>query len=479
MIYKTHVTDPAKIKDPSHKHWIYCGLDTCVTAEVMLELQPKLNSNQRRTYDFEQACQGPSLTMQLRGIRIDEPVRVENLKLLKHEALDMRGDLDTLAVKHQGRPFNWGKGYAPSTQQLQKLLYDSMGITPIYHRVTGNRTADKEALAKIAKKNSAAKPICDKSLSLRDWQKQIEVLEKGASDDGRFHFTMAIGQTETGRASSYKDPYGLGDNIQNKDKRLRNMFIPDPGWEMINPDLEQAESRVIAYVAGDEAYIQAHEDGNVHISTAKIFWPDFGFSADVVENAERLKSTPVPWLPGEHFTYYDMSKRGQHGLNYGLTYFGLAQWIGSTQEEAKRYWGRYFAAYPMIQEYHKYVAATLKETRKLTTPLGMERQFFNRYWEKPTIREAIAFVPQSVVGQICWLGIWRVWDRWDPDRVKVLQNGHDSMLAQVRPDDLTIKSLVADALTVKVPVRDFYNRKERMMVIPVEMSSGKNWRDCK
>ncbi len=473
-IYHTHAIDPVKIADPSHKHWTYCGLDCCVTEEVRGNLVPRLNENQWRIYHFEKACEGPALTMQLRGFRIDKIARDNNSKLIEKEAREMMEE-----VKEEVAPFvfKWGKSFPPPSGQVGKYLFDVLKIPASYTR-KGNYQCDKHVLERLRKSKPKAKKLCNLVLKLRDWEKQHEVLTKELSPDGRFRFTMAVGQTQTGRASSYKDLYSSGDYIHNKVHRLRDMFIPDPDMVFVEGDLEQAESRTIAYVAGDENYIRAHEEGNVHVSTASIFWPEFGWSKDAKENKERLKNTYVPWLPGDHFSYYDMCKRGQHGLNYGLTYRGLANWIGVKQDEAKVLWGRYFEAYPRIGEYPGWVKDKLSRDRTLVTPLGMERQFFSRYWENSTIREAIAYVPQSTVAQICWLGIWRVWKDHDPSRILVMQNGHDSGLYQVKVDDVEALSIIKKAMTVEVPVEDVYG-VTRDMVIPVELGTGKNWRECK
>lgn len=480
--------------DQQEKDWVYCGLDVCLTAEVYDVIYPMLNEDQLRVFRFEQAMQGPALAMQCRGILIDEDKRKEHLKRLVKFAEKRRADMDYAAVAIRGQGFKWGKGYAPSAQQLQYLLYTDLKLPVQRHYKTGKPTTDKKALEKLSKLSVEAKEVIQNVLDLRDTQKQVEVLSGGLSDDGRFRFTMAIGQTETGRASSYSDPYGFGDNIQNKDARLKDMFVPDPGWTMCNADLEQAESRVIAYVSGDEAYISAHEEGNVHVSSARVFWPDNhfvdrwgvrGWSGDDAENKYRLKHTPAPWVPQPDladddvpfYSYYDGSKRNQHGLNYGLTKYGLAVQAGLPQVDAGIFRARYFERYPNILRYHKYIGQCLRDTGVLRTPLGMQREFFNRPWEDHTIRQAIAFVPQSTVAQICWIGIYRVWKEHDPHAIQVLNNVHDSGLFQFCVEDGP--EIIKNAMTVTFPIEDFMGLKTRECTIPVDVGTGKSWGECK
>ncbi len=471
-----------EILDPSQIYWCYNALDCLVTAEVHENVT--LNNRQSNIYEFERCLQASAFAMQIRGIRVDPVVKEEVLKMLEAEAGELRDKINAKVSELGGSPFKYLKGWPPSTHQLQRFFYDEMGLRPYYKPRTRKRTCDKDALKKLSKREvkSSLGVVADHALGLRDRQMLYQVLKMGVSPDGRFRATFAVGQTETGRPSSYKDAFGHGDNLQNKDKRIRHMFVPDEGWIFINPDLEQAESRCIAYLAEDERYIAAHEEGNVHVASAKVFWPDLGFSNDDAENKERLAYLPASWVPqptpkkGEKpaFSYYDMSKRGQHGLNYGLQYHGLATWIGSTQSQARDMRGRYFDKYPYIETYHRWVANEIRERGYLVTPFGMQRQFFGRAWDNATVREAIAHVPQSMVAYIGQIGIHNVWEKYDPGTVQVLQNGFDSMLAQIkRVHPSTLLDDIRSCMEVDVDVHG------RNLAIPVDMGElGENWRDC-
>jgi len=477
---KILTSSSSKTLSSNHKDWLYNGLDCCITAEVHDELITRLDSDTARIYAFERAMQGPALTMSLRGLRVDEKVRQENLKILQKDAEGLKRTAEEECKALGGPGFKWGIGMAPPAPQLMKLFYDRMKLHVYRNKVTGRPTTDKATLKRIAKRYPKVRTLANATLTLRDWGKQYEIFSKGLSPNRRFHTTFAVGQTETGRWSSYKDPYGYGDNLQNKDRRLRNMFIPDAGMVFVNADLEQAESRCIAYVAGDERYIEAHETGNVHMAACQVFWPDVGWSADAVENKARAKLTPADWIPQQKVkagkepsvSLYDMCKRAQHGLNYGLKPKGLAQWVGSTVSEAEDYYARYFGRYPCITQYHEYIRQCLSDTGTIVTPLGRVRQFFGRPWEDATVREAIAFVPQSMTSDILCVGLWRVWKQLDPEDAQLLLNGHDSILAQVPTEKLDfVVGEINNLMKVKVPVHG------KDMVIPVELASGPNWRD--
>ena len=260
------------------KEWAYNGFDAAVTEEVRLALAPKLLKDPiaASIYRFERAMQGPAMTMQLRGIRVNQSARKEVLGMLRKEARGEKSTVDALGMKARGEPFTYKKSVAPSTQQVQKFLYEDHKI-PVHKNKAGRKSADKDVLRRIAKKYLKVRDFCHLILALRDKQKQIEEYEKGLSPDGRMRSCWNAGATETGRWSCSKDVYNDGTNMQNQDRRVRHMYVPDPGWVLFNADLEQADSRCIAYLAEDEAYIEAHESGNVHLIVAELFWPETPF----------------------------------------------------------------------------------------------------------------------------------------------------------------------------------------------------------
>jgi len=480
---------------PQQKEWAYNGFDAAVTEEVRLALEPKLAKDPIAAgiYRFERAMQGPAMTMQLRGMRVNQAARKEVLGMLKKEAKGEQHEVN------KSFEFLYKKSVAPSTQQVQKFLYETVGI-PIHKNKKGIKSADKDVLRRIAKKYPKVKAFCHLILSLRDKQKQIEEYEKGLSPDGRMRSCWNAGATETGRWSCSKDVYNTGTNMQNQDKRIRHMFVPDPGWVLFNADLEQADSRSIAYLAEDEAYIAAHNTGNVHVVVARLFWPDLrwndlykNFTSKQWASQDRtmLKTTPVPWIrqpdpkPGEepHVSYYDMAKRMQHALNFGLEDYGLAQYCGVKQAVARGWRDTYFSKYPRIQAYHDAVRAELKRTGYLKSPaipfpfegdpvIQYGRKFLGRSWDPKTFKEALAHVPQNITSTVIKIGLWRVWNELDPAQTgrgaQVLLEGHDAITGQIRDRSgkEAVLDMIRDLMRVEVPIHG------RTMVLSVLVFSA-------
>ena len=51
--------------------FLYNGLDSCLTVEILSVLLPQLGKETSRIYTFARGMQAPALEMMLRGIRVD------------------------------------------------------------------------------------------------------------------------------------------------------------------------------------------------------------------------------------------------------------------------------------------------------------------------------------------------------------------------------------------------------------------------
>jgi DNA polymerase I-like protein with 3'-5' exonuclease and polymerase domains len=198
-----------------------------------------------------------------------------------------------------------------------------------------------------------------------------------------------------------------------------------------------------------------------------------------------------------------MSKVAGHGSNYGgtartlgrqmkveekfLTVFQAKYMGGEIPQKSLLRWDMrdvisegervkdmvvFEGAFPGIRDWHDEVRHELQTTGVLTTPLGRKRQFWGRLNDDATFRKALAYVPQSTIGDLLNMGLWHVWNQLDPHDLQILGQGHDAIVAQVREDDFDrVVSRVQELMTIPIPVRG------RQMVVPVEMVAGQNWRD--
>ena len=368
-------------------------------------------------------------------------------------------------LKFYSRPFN-----GASNRQKTELLYDlrkykgyrgPFGITPITvkDKITGELriTADRDALEKIQKVGEEkwgspefyARPIIACILAIMDCKKIIGQLNCRLDDDGYFRTSYGIAGTETGRFNSNSNPFGVGNNAQNWAPDLRRIFVSEPGWKIGAPDSEQAESRAVGAICfrlfGDSDYLDACESGDLHTLVCQLIWPKLNwpseFNLDAVKKYGKL---PPDLLKAakkvaaeifyRNFTYRDLSKRGGHGTNYYGTPFTMAKNLHIEKKIMEAFQDAYFEAFHAIKRWHRWVAEQLQTTRIITTFLGRRRQFFGRPYDDATLREAIAFEPQSVAtGDYTNMSLLSIWKQHFP--IKLFLQKHDEIGFRYREED--------------------------------------------
>jgi DNA polymerase I-like protein with 3'-5' exonuclease and polymerase domains len=167
------------------------------------------------------------------------------------------------------------------------------------------------------------------------------------------------------------------------------------------------------------------------------------------------------------FSYRDMAKRGGHGTNYRGQAPTISKTLNVEQKVIEDFQRAYFTAFPAIPAWHRSVVEKLQLTGRITTFLGRERHFFGRLHDDATIREAIAFEPQSVVGDVMNEAIRRL-----PSlkHSQLIAQIHDAVVFQY-PEQMEheVLSCASDLLRVPLTIAN------RTFTIPVEVSSGWNW----
>ena len=95
--------------------------------------------------------------------------------------------------------------------------------------------------------------------------------------------------------------------------------------------------------------------------------------------------------------------------------------------------------------------------------------FFGR-WGEDLVREAIAYVPQSTVGDLLNLGIIRSWNAL-PQGWELLMQNHDSVVAQVpiNTDPMHIAKFFRHYYEIPLTIHN------RTFKVPVDIKIGKSW----
>lgn len=468
-IINTAEIDETSSFAPNEASWIYNGLDCCVTYEIRNELRSQMDTEMpevQALYAETLNKQAPVMEMCLRGLRVDIRKRDELVKEYKVLTDFLETNLSRICEEGLDCSLNWR-----SHVQIKNLLYGVMGLKPVKARNADGVWApavNREALEKL-QMYIHAQPIALHILALRDLQKKISFLETKIDKDGRMRTSLNMAGTNTGRLASSESAFGTGNNLQNVARNMRETFVADPGYLLVNVDLEQADARnvgiLIYMITGDSTYLDACESGDLHTTVCRMAWPHLDWPED--RKGWRAVADQIAY---RELSYRDLSKKLGHGTNYYGTPRTMAMHTKTDRALIESFQTAYFKAFPGIQEYHRWIAEQLKTVGYITTPYGRRRYFFGRAKEDSTLREAIAYAPQSMTAAQIDAGYHNLW-REMPEAQLLIQV-HDSILFQVPLHNHAAH--VNRALELLKFEREIAGRK---FSVPLEAKVGFNWGD--
>ena len=261
------------------------------------------------------------VNMERNGILVDTGILADQGDELRKELEIVESDLQEMA----GEPFN-----PSSPKQVAEVLFERLNLPVIDRTKTGPSTS-----ARVLSELAIYHPLPGKLMVHRELKKllttYIDQLPKAVNEKtGRIHTSFHQTATATGRLSS-SDP-----NLQNIPTRtevggrIRRAFIAPAGSVLLSADYSQIELRLLAHFSEDEQLIEAFESGtDLHRLTASHVF-------DVPENAVTDSQRTT-------------AKRINFGILYGISPYGLAHELGTTQSEAKGFIDRFFDAYPQAR----------------------------------------------------------------------------------------------------------------------------------
>lgn len=237
----------------------------------------------------------------------------------------------------------------------------------------------------------------------------------------------------------------------------RRMIIPNPGRELGAADLMGAEAHVVAFMVRDEALLSLFAQGkSVHAFRGSMM---YGVPAEEIKKGSDR---------------YIAAKKGVHAVHYdvGRTTFmeilNEDKDVPYTQAEANLIYNLIQLKIPTAARYQELIQAELKQTRTLWNLFGRRRTFYGR-WSSSMLREAYAWIPQSIVPDVVNKGLMKVYYNYSK-YVNILMQIHDELLFEYKPADRRIAhEIVHEAMSTTL------HYKERSMMMGVEHSYGDNW----
>lgn len=384
VYWKDELTDYRYLPADLDQYWFYNAKDCAHTFEVAMELKQIVkNLALEHVMEYLHRLHPHVQTMMVRGVNIDKNEKNRLVLLLQHELAIRQEEIDAIV----GYPLNLS-----SPKQMKQFFYDELGMKVVLNRKTYEPTTDDDALVTFGEREPILLPLVNLMRETRSIGVFLSTFVLMRLDnDGRMRCNFRIAGPETFRWSSSKNPFGSGGNLQNIPKgaegedetgrfqlpNLRKMFIPDPGYTIIDVDLAGADAQIVAWEADDEDLKAKFRSGEkIHALNAKdIYGADAG-------------------PDGKKQPYYKQAKMGCHLTNYGGKPPTLSKALAMTLHEAELFQRRWFQMHPGIKDWHERIDMQIMTTRTVTNKFGFRRFYLDR--PDRLLPEALAWIPQCL-----------------------------------------------------------------------------------
>lgn len=230
---------------------------------------------------------------------------------------------------------------------------------------------------------------------------------------------------------------------------LRKMFIPDPGFTIIEGDLARADAQVVAWEADDDELKEIFRSGyDIHVDNGK-------------------------WIYNVPEVTYDQRQKAKQAVHL-VDYYGqaktLAAVLGVTVHRADQFIKWWLSGHPKISDWHKRVKLELSLTRSVKNKFGFRKYFFDKL--DKILPEALAYVPQSTIAIVTYHGMKNL--ARDVPEGELLLQVHDSLVMQTPTSNCpAIFPRIKKAMEIPIPYDD-------PLIIPVGIEASEvSWGDAK
>jgi DNA polymerase-1 len=424
-------------------------------AEAARRLAPLLRERLRerdleRLYDdVELPLSGVLAAMEEAGVRIDTYRMGEITARLR----DRIEELEARAYELAGEEFVLG-----SPQQLGRILFEKLGLTPGRKGKTGYST-DAKVLRAIRSEHEIV-PV------IEEWRELTKLvntylgpLPELIGPDGRLHTTFNQHVAATGRLST-SNPNLQAIPIRTElGREIRSAFVAEPGNRLLSADYSQIELRILAHVSGEPKLREAFLRGeDIHTATA----------------AEVLGKDPATLTKDER----NVAKMINFGIIYGISAYGLSENLDIPKEEAQAYIDAYLARFPKVQEFIARTIAEAAQAGYATSLLGRRRpvpelRASNRQTRSFGERVAVNFVMQGSNADIIKVAMVAIHRRLRAEGrgARLVLQVHDELLLEVPQTEVgAVRELVREEMEGAYPLDP---------PLAVDIGVGDDWAEAK
>lgn len=490
------------------QYYRYNAMDTWATANVWIQQILQAPAWAKRNYLLEFPLVYPCLLAEMTGLKRD----MERLSEARKEVDQKESEaLDSLRRMVDAPAFNPG-----SHVQVKTLL-----------KITGNGdiadSSDEKTLNKASYRHPLNARIFTKVLDIRGWRKLATTYLRLDSDSegkkgngnkeyfGRILYALNPHGTTTGRLASREHHFWTGLQVQNipRGREVKQTICADEGFFLGECDLEQAESRDTANIAGDIALIAAVSGiRDFHSVNCSAF---FGVPYESIYD-DALGKTLNKALR-------DVAKRVNHGANYNMgagtlvdtmgleNIFKARTLLGLKESDPKK-----IAAYLLAQFHRTYPSIAGKYYVSVVNEIGISSKLTSRAFHhteynlrnftatdyiesgdwtrycfgnpsknKLDLNSYVAHCPQSLNARTlneAFLKVFYEIALPNPEHFRLHAQIHDSILFSYTEEGLrkNLPDKVREAMEITVSIRDV-SGTYREFTVPAALKLGKTGKD--
>ncbi len=462
--------------------WFYNGRDTDYTLRVYeyfkarLEMLPVL----RRLFTrLLMPALRALVRLRLNGLWIDRERLVERMRENERLMQAAEGDfLEHVPERSDGIPRS--KFNINSTDHLRWFLFEHLGLPAVKMTPTGKLSTDKDVISYLDENSPhpALSALVRYRLRKRYATTYMEKWYRESSEDGWAYpqYNLA-GREEHGEAQTAPVTGRLSGDYQQipRDKFLRSIFGAPPGWKFIECDLSQIEVRLVAHAAKDPTLIRIYrEGGDVHrITAARLLDKE---SADVQSNERTLsKAVVFGFLYGMQPPKF---------ANYARTNYGLVL----SQQDAVKFRNIFFKTYPTIEKWHKRMARTVVERKRVCSPIGRFRRLPNIDSDdykvvSDTLLQAVNAPIQGFGSDLMLMGliqldeeVRRVNAKLGYESAKIVFTMHDAICIIAREEHAEWWAKRMKKIMANPPLREWFG-VDLLVPLDADYSIGQHWKE--
>ncbi len=441
----------AMLSDTVDKDIDYYALTASVVEKLMEVQKQQIDSQglEEVLYSIELPLIEVLAAMEVAGV-CAEP------EFLDEFGTELKGKIDELAAaiyESAGQEFNIN-----SPVQLGEILFEKLGL-PSGKKTKRGYSTSADVLEKIKDKHEIVPLILEYRNLAKLNSTYVEGMRPLIGQDKkiRAHFQQTI--VATGRLSCTEP------NLQNIPVRqelgrmLRKAFTASPGHTLVGADYSQIELRVLAHLSGDEALIEAFNNGeDIHKTTASRV---LGIPKDEVTPADRSRAKAVNF-----------------GVIYGMSGFGLSEELHITRKEAENYIKAYFEKHARVKQYMDEQIEHCRKEGYTLTMTGRKRMIHEINASAYMVRQlgerlAMNSPIQGSAADIIKLAMLKVYTdlKKNHPNSKLILQVHDELI--IDADDSELEDIK------KLLVSDMESAVELSVKMIAELNTGHTWYELK